>query len=296
MQNLNWWLMALAFILGFVAFLLLTVRKVTREVPVSRTVSAAVGGGAKVAAAAAAGATAAKLTGGGEEPYGSGSLRLPRARSSRRDTPSRATRTRCSTTRPRAPVQADHRRSVVQRRICRSACGFHALGRQGQGRFRSRQARRRARRPVRQGFGQGRRRRQRPGGLDHQGNEGLDALPHHRKSLVQADDRRGVVQRGEDRRGRGLHPLGRQGQGCQGRRARRRARGPVRQGFGEARCRWQRSGRLADQGATRTRCSTIRRTARPTTRPSPRCGSSTRRPPRRPVSTSGTRTSSNPGA
>ena len=27
MQNLNWWLMALAFILGFVAFLLLTVRK-----------------------------------------------------------------------------------------------------------------------------------------------------------------------------------------------------------------------------------------------------------------------------
>ncbi|HNA52045.1 MAG TPA: hypothetical protein PK594_14425, partial [Mycobacterium sp.] len=76
MQNLNWWLMALAFILGFVAFLLLTVRKVTREVPVSRTVSAAVGGGAKVAAAAAAGATAAKLTGGGEEPYGSGSLRL----------------------------------------------------------------------------------------------------------------------------------------------------------------------------------------------------------------------------
>ena len=76
MQNLNWWLMALAFILGFVAFLLLTVRKVTREVPVSRTVSQAVGGGAKVAAAAAAGATAAKLTGGGEEPYGSGSLRL----------------------------------------------------------------------------------------------------------------------------------------------------------------------------------------------------------------------------
>ena len=76
MQNLNWWLMALAFILGFVAFLLLTVRKVTREVPVSRTVSAAVGGGAKVAAAAAAGATAAKLTAGGEEPYGSGSLRL----------------------------------------------------------------------------------------------------------------------------------------------------------------------------------------------------------------------------
>ena len=27
MQNLNWWLMALAFILGFVAFLLLTVRQ-----------------------------------------------------------------------------------------------------------------------------------------------------------------------------------------------------------------------------------------------------------------------------
>lgn len=77
MQNLNWWLMALAFVLGFLAFLLLTVRKVTREVPVIHTVSAAVGEGAKVAGAAAAGATAAKLTGGaGEEPYGAGSLRL----------------------------------------------------------------------------------------------------------------------------------------------------------------------------------------------------------------------------
>ena len=77
MQNLNWWLMALAFVLGFVGTLLLTVRKVTREVPVSRTVSAAVGGAAKVAGAAAAGATAAKLTGGAdEEPYGTGSLRL----------------------------------------------------------------------------------------------------------------------------------------------------------------------------------------------------------------------------
>ena len=40
MQNLNWWLMALAFVLGFLAFLLLTVRKVTREVPVIHTVSA----------------------------------------------------------------------------------------------------------------------------------------------------------------------------------------------------------------------------------------------------------------
>ena len=76
MHDVNWWLMALAFLLGLLLTLALTIRKVTREVPVSRTVSAAVGGGAKVAAAAAAGATAAKLTGGGEEPYGSGSLRL----------------------------------------------------------------------------------------------------------------------------------------------------------------------------------------------------------------------------
>ena len=248
MQNLNWWLMALAFILGFVAFLLLTVRKVTREVPVSRTVSAAVGGGAKVAAAAAAGATAAKLTGGGEEPYGSGSLRLAAGAVVPSGYTIKGNGTRCSTTRPRALVQADHRRGVVQRRICRSACGFHALGRQGQGRFRSRQARRRACRPVRQGFGQGRCRWQRPGGLDHQGQRGLDALPHPRKSWYKQTIAEVWFNEEKTAEAAGFTRWDDKSKGVKVARARRRARGPVRQGFGEARCRWQRSGRWLIKG------------------------------------------------
>ena len=42
MRDVNWWLMALAFLLGLLLTLALTIRKVTREVPVTRTVSAAV--------------------------------------------------------------------------------------------------------------------------------------------------------------------------------------------------------------------------------------------------------------
>ena len=77
MHDLNWWLMALAFVLGLVATLLFTVRKVTREVPVGHSVSAGVGAGAVAAGAAAAGGAAAKLTGGAlDEPYGTGSVRL----------------------------------------------------------------------------------------------------------------------------------------------------------------------------------------------------------------------------
>ncbi len=71
MHDLNWWLMALAFALGLVATLLLTVRKVTREVPVGHSVSASAGAGA------VAGGAAAKLAGGAlEEPYGTGSVRV----------------------------------------------------------------------------------------------------------------------------------------------------------------------------------------------------------------------------
>lgn len=58
MHDVNWWLMALSFLLGLVLTFLLMIRKVTREVPVTHTVSAAV----KTAAAGAATATAAKLT------------------------------------------------------------------------------------------------------------------------------------------------------------------------------------------------------------------------------------------
>jgi len=42
MHDVNWWLMTLAFLLGLVLTFALMIRKVTREVPVSRTVSAAV--------------------------------------------------------------------------------------------------------------------------------------------------------------------------------------------------------------------------------------------------------------
>ena len=37
-RDVNWWLMSLAFLLGLLLTLALTIRKVTREVPVSRTV------------------------------------------------------------------------------------------------------------------------------------------------------------------------------------------------------------------------------------------------------------------
>ena len=84
MQNVNWWLMALAFLLGLVLTLFLLIRRVKREVPEYATL----GAGAGVAAAGAAGvAGAAKLKGGGgklkgsagfveDEPYGAGSVRV----------------------------------------------------------------------------------------------------------------------------------------------------------------------------------------------------------------------------
>lgn len=79
MQNVNGWLMALAFVLGLVLTLALLIRRVKREVPEYATLA----GGAGVAAAGAAGAAgAAKLKGGGvagvvdDEPYGAGSIRV----------------------------------------------------------------------------------------------------------------------------------------------------------------------------------------------------------------------------
>ena len=99
MHDVNWWLMALAFVLGLLLTFLLMIGRVTREVPVTHTASAGLGvkgpkvpdlpdisapdvklsgAGAVAAGAAAAGGAAAKLTGGGEleEPYGAGSVRL----------------------------------------------------------------------------------------------------------------------------------------------------------------------------------------------------------------------------
>ena len=83
MHNVNWWLMALAFLLGLVLTGFLLIRRVKREVPEYATL----GAGAGVAAAGAAGvAGAAKLKGGGklkggagfveDEPYGAGSVRV----------------------------------------------------------------------------------------------------------------------------------------------------------------------------------------------------------------------------
>jgi hypothetical protein len=75
MQNVNWWLMALAFLLGLVLTLALMIRRVKREVPEYATLAA----GAGAAGAGAAGA--ANLKGGTrgvveDEPYGAGSIRV----------------------------------------------------------------------------------------------------------------------------------------------------------------------------------------------------------------------------
>lgn len=62
MHDVNWWLMALAFLLGLLLTLALTIRKVTREVPVARTVAAGIAKPVvdkpKVAGAVAAGGAA----------------------------------------------------------------------------------------------------------------------------------------------------------------------------------------------------------------------------------------------
>lgn len=60
MNDVNWWLMALAFVLGLVLTLALTLRRVKREVPVYGAL-----GRRPDASAAAGGAAAAKATGGG---------------------------------------------------------------------------------------------------------------------------------------------------------------------------------------------------------------------------------------
>lgn len=79
MSDVNWWLMALAFVLGLVLTLALTLRRVKREVPVYGAL-----GRRPEGAAAAGGSTAAKAAGGGS---GAGAkavaddatTRLPRA-------------------------------------------------------------------------------------------------------------------------------------------------------------------------------------------------------------------------
>ncbi len=87
MRDVNWWLMALAFLLGLVLTLGLMIRRVTREVPVSHTLTAGgVGAGAAATGAAAklhggAGKAGAKVAGADileEDPYGSGSIRVTR--------------------------------------------------------------------------------------------------------------------------------------------------------------------------------------------------------------------------
>jgi hypothetical protein len=103
MRDVNWWLMTLSFLLGLVLTLALTIRKVTREVPVTHTVAATVTAPAvkvpdvrKVAGAATAavatGAVAKKVVEKVEkvekvvhdkiddvlerDPYGAGSIRV----------------------------------------------------------------------------------------------------------------------------------------------------------------------------------------------------------------------------
>ena len=83
MQNVNWWLMALAFVLGLVLTLALMIRRVKREVSEYATLAAgasAAGAGATAAGATGAAGTA-KLSGGRvaaveDEPYGAGSVRV----------------------------------------------------------------------------------------------------------------------------------------------------------------------------------------------------------------------------
>lgn len=67
MKDVNWWLMTLAFLLGLLLTFGMMVRRVTREVPVTATVSAI------VAAGGAAGTLESVLE---KEPYGVGSIRL----------------------------------------------------------------------------------------------------------------------------------------------------------------------------------------------------------------------------
>ncbi|OBA91211.1 hypothetical protein A5666_28540 [Mycolicibacterium fortuitum] len=84
MSDVNWWLMALAFVLGLVLTLALTLRRVKREVPVygalgRRPEPTAAGGGTAAAATAVADEPTTKLpkVGTGDEP----TTKLPKATS-----------------------------------------------------------------------------------------------------------------------------------------------------------------------------------------------------------------------
>ena len=70
MKDVNWWLMVLAFLLGLLLTFGMMIRRVIREVPVNRSVTAAVG--------AAGGKIESLLE---KEPYGPGSVRLAGAAS-----------------------------------------------------------------------------------------------------------------------------------------------------------------------------------------------------------------------
>ncbi|MEI7913212.1 MAG: hypothetical protein WCH82_00550 [Mycobacteriaceae bacterium] len=71
MHNLNWWLMALAFLIGLALTLGLMIRKVTREVPITHTVSAGLKAGAAAAGASTfTGAAAARIASIDEVPAG----------------------------------------------------------------------------------------------------------------------------------------------------------------------------------------------------------------------------------
>ena len=71
MHNLNWWLMALAFLIGLALTLGLMIRKVTREVPITHTVSAGLMTGAAAAGASTlTGAAAARIASIDEVPAG----------------------------------------------------------------------------------------------------------------------------------------------------------------------------------------------------------------------------------
>jgi len=69
MRDVNWWLMTLSFLIGLVLTLGLMVRRVTREVPITHSVSAGVSAGA------AAAALVASIEDVGAGPYGKGSAK-----------------------------------------------------------------------------------------------------------------------------------------------------------------------------------------------------------------------------
>lgn len=71
MQSVNWWLVALSFLLGLVLTLFLLIRRVQREVPEYATVAA--GAGAGTAGVAGAASLKGVLE---DEPYGAGSVRV----------------------------------------------------------------------------------------------------------------------------------------------------------------------------------------------------------------------------